>query len=129
MSADLHWFSVAEAAQLMAARKLSPVEITEALLRRIEALEGRVNAFITVDGDAAMAAARTAANELAKSGAHAPLHGIPIALKDIFGVAGGGKTAGAEKPSPKRASGGARGAAPPQTGRGGGPGQDELHHV
>src|SRR3989475_9894027 len=96
MSADLHWFSVAEAAQLMAARKLSPVEITEALLRRIEALEGRVNAFITVDGDATMAAARTAANELAKSDAHATLHGMPIALKGIFGVAGVRMTAGSK---------------------------------
>src|SRR3989442_4167028 len=104
MSADLHWFSVAEAAQLMAARKLSPVEITEALLRRIEALEGRVNAFITVDGDAAMAAARTAANELAKSGAHAPLHGIPIALKDIFGVAGARQALRSQKPVLKTSS-------------------------
>src|SRR2546422_333106 len=96
MSADLHWFSVAEAAQLIAARKLSPVEFTEASLRRIEQLEGRLNAFITVDGDAAMAAARTAANELAKSDAHAPLHGVPIALKDIFGVAGVRMTAGSK---------------------------------
>jgi len=96
VSADLHWLSVAEAAQLIAARKLSPVEFTEASLRRIEQLEGRLNAFLTVEGDAAMAAARTAANELAKSDAHAPLHGIPIALKDIFGVAGVRMAGGSE---------------------------------
>ncbi len=96
MSADLHWLSVAEAAQLIAARKLSPVELTEASLRRIEQLEGRLNAFITVDGDAAMTAASEAADEIAKGGAHGPLHGIPIALKDIFGVAGVRMTGGSE---------------------------------
>ena len=96
MSADLHWLSVAEAAQLIAARKLSPVEFTEASLRRIEQLEGRLNAFITVDGDAAMTAASEAADEIAKGGAHGPLHGIPIALKDIFGVAGVRMTGGSE---------------------------------
>jgi len=96
VSADLHWLSVAEAAQLIAARKLSPVELTEASLRRIEQLEGRLNAFITVDGDAAMTAASEAADEIAKGGAHGPLHGIPIALKDIFGVAGVRMTAGSK---------------------------------
>jgi len=96
VSADLHWLSVAEAAQLIAARKLSPVEFTEASLRRIEQLEGRLNAFITVDGDAAMTAASEAADEIAKGGAHGPLHGIPIALKDIFGVAGVRMTAGSK---------------------------------
>jgi len=96
VSADLHWLSVAEAAQLIAARKLSPVEFTEASLRRIEQLEGRLNAFITVDGDAAMTAASEAADEIAKGGAQGPLHGIPIALKDIFGVAGVRMTGGSE---------------------------------
>ena len=94
MTSVIHWLSIAEAAELIAARKLSPVELTEALLRRIEALEGRVNAFITVDGDAAMAAARTAADEITKGVARGPLHGVPVALKDIFGVAGVPMTAG-----------------------------------
>ena len=96
MTSDIHWLSIAEAAELIAARKLSPVELTEALLRRIEALEGRVNAFITVDGDAAMAAARTAADEITKGVARGPLHGVPVALKDIFGVAGVRMTAGSK---------------------------------
>ncbi|TMG01173.1 MAG: Asp-tRNA(Asn)/Glu-tRNA(Gln) amidotransferase subunit GatA [Chloroflexi bacterium] len=96
MTSVIHWLSIAEAAELIAARKLSPVELTEALLRRIEALEGRVNAFITVDGDAAMAAARTAADEITKGVARGPLHGVPVALKDIFGVAGVRMTAGSK---------------------------------
>jgi aspartyl-tRNA(Asn)/glutamyl-tRNA(Gln) amidotransferase subunit A len=96
MMPDIHWLSIAEAAELIAARKLSPVELTEALLRRLEALESRVNAFITVDGDAAIAAARTAADEITKGAAGGPLHGVPIALKDIFGVAGVRMTAGSK---------------------------------
>jgi len=99
MSADLHWLSVADSARLIAARELSPVELTESLLRRIEALEGRVNAFITVDADAAMSAARMAADEIANSGnsgANRPLHGVPIALKDLFGVGGVRMTAGSK---------------------------------
>jgi aspartyl-tRNA(Asn)/glutamyl-tRNA(Gln) amidotransferase subunit A len=96
VTADLHWLSVADVAELIAARELSPVELTKALLRRIEALEGEVNAFITVDGDAAMAAARNATDEITKSGAKGPLHGVPIALKDLFGVAGVRMTAGSK---------------------------------
>ncbi len=96
MNSDLYWLSVAEAAQLIAARKLSPVEIAEASLRRIEDLEGRLNAFITVNGDAAIAAARMAADEIANGGANGSLYGVPLALKDIFGLAGVRMTAGSK---------------------------------
>jgi aspartyl-tRNA(Asn)/glutamyl-tRNA(Gln) amidotransferase subunit A len=96
MTSEIHWLTIEEAAGLIAERKLSPAELTEALLRRVEALEGRLNAFITVDGDAAMAGANTAADEIAKGGAHSPLHGIPVALKDIFGLAGVRMTAGSK---------------------------------
>ena len=100
MTSDLHWLSVAEAAGLIAARKVSPVELTQALLRRIDGLDGRLNAAITVDEDAAMAAARTAAEQIAKGGGHSPLHGVPVALKDIFGVAGVRMTAGSKSTAP-----------------------------
>jgi len=96
VNSDLYWLSVAEAAQLIAARKLSPVEIAEASLRRIEDLEGRLNAFITVHGDAAIAAARMAADEIANGGANGSLYGVPLALKDIFGLAGVRMTAGSK---------------------------------
>src|SRR5207244_2360143 len=96
MTSDLHWLSVAEAARLIAALKVSAVELTQALLRRIDGLDGRLNAAITMDADAAMAAARTAAEQIAKGGGHSPLHGVPVALKDIFGVAGVRMTAGSK---------------------------------
>jgi len=105
MTSEIHWLTIEEAAGLIAERKLSPAELTKALLRRIDGLEGRLNAFITVDGDTAMTAAKTAANEIATRGVHSPLHGIPVALKDIFGLAGVQMTAGskilAENQSPE----------------------------
>ena len=53
---DLHWMTVDAAARAIAAKELSPVDLTKALLDRIEQLDPKLNAFIRVDGDAAMAA-------------------------------------------------------------------------
>ncbi len=85
---DLHWLTISAAAALIERRELSPVELTEACLARIEALEPRLNAFITVLADEARAEARTAADEITRGEYRDPLHGVPIALKDIFDVAG-----------------------------------------
>lgn len=94
MAADLHWLSIAEAARLIQKRELSPVDLVDACLERVEALDGRFNAFITVLADEARAAARKAADEIANGLYRGPLHGIPVALKDIFAVAGAPMTAG-----------------------------------
>ncbi len=95
MSADnLDWLSVAEAGRLIRRRELSPVELTQACLERIERREGRINAFITVMGEEAMSVARGAESEIAGGSYRGPLHGIPVALKDIFGLAGARMTAG-----------------------------------
>jgi aspartyl-tRNA(Asn)/glutamyl-tRNA(Gln) amidotransferase subunit A len=80
--------TLSEAARLVRARELSPVELTEACLRRIEALNPRLNAFITVRADAALTEAREAEAELVRAGPKGPLHGIPIALKDNIDTAG-----------------------------------------
>ncbi|HEV8574584.1 MAG TPA: amidase [Dehalococcoidia bacterium] len=85
---DIGRLSLAEAARQIHDRKLSPVELTEAYLRSIERLEGKLNAFITITADEAMTAAETAAHEIAKGGYRGPLEGIPIGLKDIFAVRG-----------------------------------------
>jgi aspartyl-tRNA(Asn)/glutamyl-tRNA(Gln) amidotransferase subunit A len=87
-SAELHSLTLAEAARLIAGRKLSPVEYTESLLARSEALEPQLNAFITHTQDVAMAAARTAEAEIMHGNLRGPLHGIPFALKDIYDTAG-----------------------------------------
>jgi aspartyl-tRNA(Asn)/glutamyl-tRNA(Gln) amidotransferase subunit A len=85
---DLHWMGAADAARAIAARKLSPVELTRALLDRIGRLDPKLNVFIRLDADAAMNAARAAEAEIAAGRPRGPLHGVPVGIKDIIDVAG-----------------------------------------
>jgi aspartyl-tRNA(Asn)/glutamyl-tRNA(Gln) amidotransferase subunit A len=80
--------SIAEAAALIRERKLSPVELTDAQLSRISDLNAIYNAYITVTYDRAMADAKRAENEIMAGSYRGPLHGIPIALKDIVSTSG-----------------------------------------
>jgi aspartyl-tRNA(Asn)/glutamyl-tRNA(Gln) amidotransferase subunit A len=83
------WFpTIAEAARLVAERRISSYELTRLCLDRIKAFEPRLNAFITVTRDSALAAARDADMAIAASGPRSPMHGIPIAYKDIFETKG-----------------------------------------
>ncbi len=66
------------------AKKISPVEVVDAVLRRIEALQPTVNAFITVTADEARAAARRAEAELMAGGVLGSLHGVPFSVKDLL---------------------------------------------
>ena len=85
---DLHWMTAAAAAQAIAARKLSPVELMTALLERIARLDPKLNVFVRLDGEAAMDAARAAEAEIATGRSRGPLHGVPVGIKDIIDVAG-----------------------------------------
>jgi aspartyl-tRNA(Asn)/glutamyl-tRNA(Gln) amidotransferase subunit A len=85
---DAHWLTAAEIAAAYAARELSPVELVQALLDRIAALDPRLHAFITVDADAALDAARLAEREIMAGRARGLLHGVPVGIKDIIDVAG-----------------------------------------
>ena len=86
--ASLSRLSLAEASELLRTRKVSPVELTRACLGRIEELNPTLNAFITVTAEAALAQARDAEVDLQKGRRKGPLHGIPIALKDLADTAG-----------------------------------------
>ncbi len=85
---DAHWLGVSELSHEFAAGVLSPVELLSALLERIEKLDPRLHAFIRLDAEAAMDAARVAEKEIAAGRLRGPLHGIPIGVKDIIDVAG-----------------------------------------
>ncbi len=85
---DLAWISVAEGAQLLRSRKLSPVEWTKALLDRIALVDPAYNAFLVVTGDRALKEAKAAEAEIAAGKYRGPMHGVPYAAKDIFDVAG-----------------------------------------
>ena len=80
--------SLAEASELVRARKVSPLDLTRACLSRIQAVDPKLNAFITLTAERALAAARTAEEELRRGRWTGPLHGVPIALKDIVDTAG-----------------------------------------
>jgi aspartyl-tRNA(Asn)/glutamyl-tRNA(Gln) amidotransferase subunit A len=93
---DLTTLTIAEAARRMARQELSPVELTQAALERIAALNARLNAFITVLADRANAAAKAAEREMMAGRRRGPLHGIPIALKDLCATKGVRTTAGSK---------------------------------
>jgi len=83
---DLAFASIEDVAKLFRKRKLSPVELTKVMLARIERLNPKLNAYITVTAELALAQAKKAESELfaprGRKGDRGPLHGIPISLKD-----------------------------------------------
>lgn len=94
MTADgVCWAGVRELAHAYRAGTLSPVEVTRALLQRIERLEPRLHAFVTITADEAVANARAAEAALARGDAR-PLLGIPVGYKDIYWTRGVRTTAG-----------------------------------
>ncbi len=85
---DLCWTPATELAALVRARRLSPVELTRALLDRIARVDPALNAFCTVTAEAALAEARRAEAALMRGGPLGPLHGIPYSIKDLALTAG-----------------------------------------
>ena len=88
MTSELHFLTIAQAGELIRTRKLSPVELTQALLKRIAAFDPQVNSFITVTPELALKQAREAESEIAAGRYRGPMHGIPFGLKDIYNTAG-----------------------------------------
>lgn len=91
---ELHDLTAAQAAELIRMRKLSPVELVDALLGRIERSQPALKTFVTVDAEGARAAARAAEQAATESGQLGPLHGVPFGAKDIYDAAGLPTTAG-----------------------------------
>jgi Asp-tRNA(Asn)/Glu-tRNA(Gln) amidotransferase A subunit family amidase len=88
MSTELHDLSIADLSNLIAARKLSSVELVDALIRRVEEFDAQTQAFITPTFELAQRQARQAEAEIAAGKRRGALHGIPFALKDIYDTRG-----------------------------------------
>ena len=82
------WLTIAQASDLIERKALSPVELTEACMRRIEMLDSQISAVVTLAGERAIEDARVAEAEIAKGRWRGPMHGIPFGLKDIYDTAG-----------------------------------------
>lgn len=87
-STPLHYLTIAEAGELIRNGSLSPVELTRAFLERIDALDDTLQCYITVLREEAMAEARQAETEILRGDYRGPMHGIPIALKDLYDTEG-----------------------------------------
>jgi aspartyl-tRNA(Asn)/glutamyl-tRNA(Gln) amidotransferase subunit A len=85
---ELPFLDLSEASRAVQKKEVSPVELTQACLARIERLNPKLNAFITVTDTAALEAARRADAEIARGEWKGPLHGIPLAVKDLIETAG-----------------------------------------
>ncbi|MHB9091275.1 MAG: amidase family protein, partial [Chloroflexota bacterium] len=85
---ELVYKPAAALAALIEKKQVSPIQVMRALLERIERLEPILNCYVSVAADAALAAAAAAEREIVAGGYRGPLHGIPVALKDIFDVVG-----------------------------------------
>jgi aspartyl-tRNA(Asn)/glutamyl-tRNA(Gln) amidotransferase subunit A len=85
---ELHDLTLAQAAGQIAKRELSPIEYTEALIARSEALQPQLNTFITPTFEQAHKSAKKATEQIANGNYLGPLHGVPFAVKDIYDTAG-----------------------------------------
>ena len=80
---ELHYLELSEIAHLIQNKKLSPVELTQAMLNRIESLDRRLHAYALVTPELALEQARAAEADIARHSYRGPLHGVPIGLKDL----------------------------------------------
>ena len=79
----MHYLTITELAPLIRTRKIDPVELAQAQLERIDTLDGRLKAFATVTVELALQQARQAHQEIVGGHYRGPLHGIPVAVKDL----------------------------------------------
>ena len=87
-SNELCFLTIGEASSLIKDKKLSPVELTQAYLDRMGAIDGKVKSYVTPLPESALQEARVAEADIQKGNYHGPLHGVPIGLKDLYDTKG-----------------------------------------
>ena len=80
---DIYWTSASDLSELIRTKKLSPVELTKQLIERIESINPKINAYVTVAADLAMAAAKEAEDAVMRGEELGTLHGVPVSVKDL----------------------------------------------
>jgi len=93
---DLCWKPARELARMIRAKEVSPVEVVDAVLARIERINPPLNAYVTVAAEQARDAAKTAEREVVRGGARGPLHGVPFSAKDLTATKGVRTTMGSK---------------------------------
>ena len=91
---DLHYTSIADIAQAISKKDVSPVELTRHLLERIAQMDSKLHSYFTVTADRALDEARAAEREIVAGRYRGPLHGVPLGIKDLCDTAGVRTTAG-----------------------------------
>src|SRR3954451_2295048 len=94
MQGEPAFLPATELARRIRSKQLSPVEVVDAVLQRIEALNPRLNAFCFIHADEALQQAREAEAAVLRGDDLGPLHGVPVSIKDNVGVAGKPLTSG-----------------------------------
>ena len=94
MTDEVHYLSLVDARKKIAGGEISSAELTAAMLARIEKLNGSLHAYVTVLGESALAEATEADAELARGETRGPLHGVPVAVKDLMAMTGVRTSAG-----------------------------------
>ncbi|MBI4305321.1 MAG: amidase [Chloroflexi bacterium] len=88
MPDELHYLTITELAAQIRSKKISPVEVTRAQIGRIEKLDPKLRSYATVTADTALKQARQAEQEILRGGYRGPLHGVPVAVKDLCFTSG-----------------------------------------
>jgi Asp-tRNA(Asn)/Glu-tRNA(Gln) amidotransferase A subunit family amidase len=93
---DICWMSAVDLAEAIGKRKLSPLEVVKNILDRIDALNPRINAFVTMTAETALAEAKAAEVAVSKGERLGPLHGVPVSIKDLIFTRGVRTTMGSK---------------------------------
>ncbi|MDY6892094.1 MAG: amidase family protein [Chloroflexota bacterium] len=83
-SLDICWMTATELSRAISEKELSPVDVVKAILERIEVINPKINAYVTVNADLAIEAAKQAEDAVMKNEAVGPLHGVPVSIKDLI---------------------------------------------